>query len=61
MLRLIGLYGDSLMVTMYGCSLNDITPISLDVHWILTLFRYVLDMIGASSVSLAAVIGLLGS
>ena len=47
---------DSLLVTMYGCSLNDITLISLDVHWILTLFRYVLDMIGASTVSLAAVL-----
>ena len=61
MLRLIGLDGDSLLVTMYGCSLNDFTPISLGVHWILTLFRYVLDMIGASSVSLTSVFGLLGS
>ena len=91
MLQLIGLDGDSLMVTVYGCfwfmrcwfinldrnlvtrvmlwwmllldsvsrsslclyvatSLNDFTPISLGVHWILTLFCYVLDVIGASTV-----------
>ena len=49
-LRLICLDGDSLMVTVHGCSLNDFTLISLGVHWILTLFCYVFDVIGASTV-----------